>query len=69
MLATGISHVLALDTAGNVFSWGSNNSGQLGIESKASAKASAKKGQTSDKKGRSGGAADEDFKIDQEESF
>ena len=32
MIATGISHVLALDTAGNVYAWGSNNSGQLGIE-------------------------------------
>ena len=31
MIATGISHCLALDTAGNVHSWGSNNSGQLGI--------------------------------------
>ena len=30
MIAAGISHVLALDTAGNVFAWGSNNSGQLG---------------------------------------
>ena len=30
-IATGSSHVLALDTAGNVYSWGSNNKGQLGI--------------------------------------
>ena len=30
MIATGASHVLALDTAGNVYAWGSNNSGQLG---------------------------------------
>ena len=27
MIATGSSHVLALDTAGNVYAWGSNNSG------------------------------------------
>ena len=31
MIATGSSHVLALDTAGNVYAWGSNTSGQLGI--------------------------------------
>lgn len=32
-VATGRSHVLALDTAGRVYSWGSNNRGQLGYES------------------------------------
>ena len=31
-IATGRSHVLALDTAGRVYSWGSNNRGQLGYE-------------------------------------
>ena len=33
-IATGSSHVLALDTAGNVYAWGSNNSGQLGLSEK-----------------------------------
>ena len=27
MIATGSAHVLALDTAGNVYAWGSNSSG------------------------------------------
>ena len=29
-IATGAQHVLALDTAGNVYSWGNNELGQLG---------------------------------------
>jgi alpha-tubulin suppressor-like RCC1 family protein len=29
-IATGRSHILALDTNGNVFAWGSNQKGQLG---------------------------------------
>ncbi len=30
-IATGRNHVLALDTEGNVYSWGNNKFGQLGI--------------------------------------
>ena len=34
-LATGRSHVLALDVKGRVFSWGKNDWGQLGHQDKA----------------------------------
>lgn len=30
-LAAGESHILALDTLGNVYSWGDNKKGQLGL--------------------------------------
>lgn len=30
-IATGRNHVLALDTAGRVYSWGDNHKGQLGL--------------------------------------
>ena len=30
-IATGRSHVLALDTKGKVWSWGTNDKGQLGL--------------------------------------
>ena len=37
-IATGRSHVLALDTAGRVYAWGSNNRGQLGIDTTVKSK-------------------------------
>jgi alpha-tubulin suppressor-like RCC1 family protein len=35
-IATGRSHVLALDTSGRVYAWGDNQKGQLGVGKKSS---------------------------------
>ena len=54
MIATGANHVLALDTAGNVYAWGSNKSGQLGITGSKANHSRARGGNVSQSQGRSG---------------